>query len=92
MENTELEVWSLIAVPGSSPLTWRILPEDIPVKTPERDHLHLRGEYAKNGLPKYRGTGSSPLTWRIPFCIIKFWSRERIISTYVENTLVSDLQ
>ena len=52
-----------------------------------RDHLHLRGEY--NKLPWSVGLlpGSSPLTWRILKSELTAIKAQRIISTYVENTL-----
>ena len=54
-----------------------------------RDHLHIRGEYALSCYidPGYKG--SPPHTWRIlPFTSVRSW-RIRIISTYVENTILA---
>ena len=53
-----------------------------------KDHLHIRGEYAlvSNNTPRI--PGSSPHTWRIPFLVKLVLVFLRIISTYVENTIL----
>ena len=53
---------------------------------PNKDHLHLRGEYADTPISVGKNMGSSPLTWRILGFPIVVCLLMRIISTYVENT------
>ena len=54
-----------------------------------KDHLHIRGEY--NLLPKIQiiQLGSSPHTWRILRTNLSKPQKSRIISTYVENTVLT---
>ena len=52
------------------------------------DHLHIRGEYSIHLLIKMILKGSPPHTWRIPIYVVVYKSKERITSTYVENTLM----
>ena len=51
-----------------------------------RDHLHIRGEYSELQKLVLVKIGSSPHTWRILTKIKTKVIRNRIISTYVENT------
>ena len=63
-------------------------PDTCPIHTSCQDHLHLRGEYAKNLKKNHGNMGSSPLTWRIPPKKTSQYENLGIISTYVENTLL----
>ena len=57
-------------------------------KCPEcGDHLHMCGEYSKCAKFCYFIQGSPPHVWRILFHLIFFWSKVRITSTCVENTI-----
>ena len=53
-----------------------------------RDHLHIRGEYFCIDFHMSEKIGSSPHTWRIPESLNVNTDWYRIISTYVENTLL----
>ena len=57
-----------------------------------KDHLHIRGEYVPKSWSKKRKAGSSPHTWRIHEKNLNNCGGCRIISTYVENTLRSNIQ
>ena len=52
----------------------------------DKDHLHTRGEYAKDKYGKLLGKGSPPHTWRIQSEVIENAVADRITSTHVENT------
>ena len=52
----------------------------------EKDHLHIRGEYTWKQVFILIIIGSPPHTWRIPVVIAVTMDRDRITSTYVENT------
>ena len=51
-----------------------------------QDHLHIRGEYAKKRYKLQSKLGSPPHTWRIHQIDLVPTGRNRITSTYVENT------
>ena len=53
-----------------------------------KDHLHIRGEYSMLTVISQLLIGSSPHTWRILFKLFQLLLLRRIISTYVENTLL----
>ena len=53
------------------------------------DHLHLRGEHLDTLQENARAAGSSPPTWRTPIYEAIRQETGRIISTYVENTLLN---
>ena len=53
------------------------------------DHLHIRGEYKVTCLLALAISGSSPHTWRIRAGSRMLTKVDRIISTYVENTLLN---
>ena len=57
-----------------------------PVKIATRDHLHIRGEYLLAVNCCGACQGSPPHTWRILRSTFKLKRRQRITSTYVENT------
>ena len=52
------------------------------------DHLHIRGEHQILIEIGKKQSGSSPHTWRTPKPISDLRMTDRIISTYVENTIV----
>ena len=56
------------------------------IKTPNGDHLHIRGEHGKGKEWVRVFIGSSPHTWRTPNFSVLTTAYSRIISTYVENT------
>ena len=51
-----------------------------------KDHLHIRGEYLIMVLVTLKVLGSPPHTWRIQGTSAGTGLRQRITSTYVENT------
>ena len=53
---------------------------------PDRDHLHIRGEYYSSAIAYTSWSISSPHTWRILSTRLLKLQKLRIISTYVENT------
>ncbi|MBI1703956.1 hypothetical protein HYQ49_2563 [Lactobacillus crispatus] len=55
-------------------------------KTPNQDHLHIRGEYTYQQSGEAHFEGSPPHTWRIPWLENLGNQQVRITSTYVENT------
>ena len=57
------------------------------LRTKIQDHLHIRGEYELGYMLNDVRIGSSPHTWRIQAHFFKVWTKFRIISTYVENTI-----
>ncbi len=54
--------------------------------TSSEDHLHIRGEHTISPIFQVSFVGSSPHTWRTPDGTPIDYEKERIISTYVENT------
>ncbi len=52
----------------------------------DEDHLHIRGEYPFRFDLSQQITGSPPHTWRIREDLQFQFTRNRITSTYVENT------
>ena len=57
-----------------------------------KDHLHIRGEYARTSNKNKELLGSSPHTWRIQLMCQNQKTVLRIISTYVENTEFSEIK
>ena len=53
-----------------------------------QDHLHIRGEYRDLNRNKDFRAGSPPHTWRILVLQEQSYTRLRITSTYVENTVL----
>ena len=56
------------------------------IQSPKRDHLHIRGEYIHGIARSVQDAGSPPHTWRILRAYISTVFKNRITSTYVENT------
>ena len=60
-------------------------------KTPNQDHLHIRGEYTYQQSGEAHFEGSPPHTWRIRKFETKMQWNMGITSTYVENTRVNSI-
>ena len=58
------------------------------IQNKRQDHLHIRGEHSYSLSVILLYEGSSPHTWRILLKRKRYTGRDRIISTYVENTFI----